>query len=450
MKAKGLDSPRRDDFLCHADQGSFLGLRALGRGPVVQFTWMLARWPDETAVTELNTRLAQGLFARLLQRSPLPWGRHRWVKNAAPPPVTWLSQPHPAGHLYQLQMTLPDLAVNPEKGPGWRLVVQPVSGGGCALSVLVSHTLADGQAAVQTIADALAGRHLEPGYPAPSWRWSPARLLRDVVESLRGLPDAGRALKTLVTRPRAASSSSTQGSVEPKRVRHDRSGKPAAVPLTLLDMEADVFERRASELGVAGNTLLAALAVRLAHRMARVDANGRVKLVLPVSDRQPGDARGNALRAINIVAEPETCASNPRTLQRDLRAGLTALLRQGDELSPLLPLIPYVPPWLARHLERMALGSDMPVGCSILGTLPSELEHPCGAASSLQISLLEQYTVADLDRLGGLLFLVCYRLGGRVFVTASGYAPGRITVRSELAPLVQAALADLGLRGTLS
>ena len=65
-------SSGRDNFLCYADQGSFLGLRALGRGPVLQFTWLLAQQPDEVAVSQLNARLAQGLFARLLQRSPLP------------------------------------------------------------------------------------------------------------------------------------------------------------------------------------------------------------------------------------------------------------------------------------------------------------------------------------------------------------------------------------------
>jgi hypothetical protein len=442
-------SSGRDNFLCYADQGSFLGLRALGRGPVLQFTWLLAQQPDEVAVSQLNARLAQGLFARLLQRSPLPWGRHRWERNMTPPPVVWFSHSHHGRHLQQLRRQMLDLDVDPERGPGWRLVVQPFEGGGCALSVLVSHTVADGKATVQTIADAVAARHLDCGYLPAAWRWSPLRLLRDSAESLRELPGVGRAVMALMQRQRSATATSVHTSTGRQRGGRGASGQAVDVPFVPLVIAADDFEVRALELGVAANTLLAALAVQLAHRMGRVDASGRVKLVLPVSDRQPDDDRGNALRAVTLLVEPETCVANPRLLQRELRSRLTELLRHGDELSPMLPLLPYVPLWLARHLERMALGSDLPVGCSILGALPSEMERPCGEASFLQISLLERYTTADLDRLGGLLFLVCHRMGGRIFVTVSGYEPGRITVRSELISLVEHTLVDLGMRATL-
>jgi hypothetical protein len=450
MKPPVADGSHTDDYLCHADQGSFLGLRALGRGPVLQFTWLLGQQPDDADVMALNARLAQGLFARLLQRSPLPWGRHRWVRSATPPPVTWLTQPDPSEPAPQWRGTLPDLDVDPEIGPGWRMVVQPRRGGGCVLSVLVSHTIADGEACVQTISDAIAGRTIDLGIPDAPRRWAAARLLRDGAESLRGLPGVGRALMTLAQRRRSASSPLAETSPVPQRTLRDGSAQVVDVPLLLVAMDATVVEARAVDLGVAVNTLLAALAVRIAHAMARVDAGGQVKLVLPVSDRQPGDRRGNALRAVTVMAAPETCLESPRQLQRDIRAGLSALLRQGDEISALLPLIPCVPLWLARRLERMALGSDLPVGCSILGTLPQEMERPCGAASCLAISLRERYTIEDMNRLGGQLFLVCYRTGGRFLVTASGYAPGRITTRDEFAPLLQAALADLGLSGTVS
>ena len=141
MNTSRTDCHSKDNFLCYTDQGSFLGLRALGRGPVVPFTWLLAQQPDEAAVIQFNARLAQGIFARLLQRSPLPWGRHRWVRNMTLPPIMWLSHQHHGKHFHHLRMQMLDLDVDPETGPGWRLVVQPLEGGGCALSVLVSHTV---------------------------------------------------------------------------------------------------------------------------------------------------------------------------------------------------------------------------------------------------------------------------------------------------------------------
>ena len=215
-------------------------------------------------------------------------------------------------------------------------------------------------------------------------------------------------------------------------------------------MDAGACQQRASDLGVASNTLIMAFAARLAFRMGRVDASGRVKLVLPVSDRHSNDRRGNALRSITVMADPDACRNYPRALQRDLKAALASLIRHGDDLSPLFPLIPYVPLWLARRLERVALGADLPVGCSLIGELPLDMNRPCGEALLLQISILEHYTASELERLGGVLFIPCYRVGERLFFTVSGYVPDRATTRAELAPFVRDALADMGLCGTVS
>jgi hypothetical protein len=222
------------------------------------------------------------------------------------------------------------------------------------------------------------------------------------------------------------------------------------VPLVQVVMDAGAYQRRASDLGVAGNTLVMAFAARLAFRLGRVDAAGSVKLVLPVSDRHADDRRGNALRSITVMADPEACRNHPRALQRDLKASLASLIRHGDDLSPLLPLIPYVPLWLARRLERAALGTDLPVGCSLVGELPLDVNRPCGEALLLQLSLLERYTASELERLGGVLFVACYWVGERPSFTVSGYVPDRATTHAGLASFVRDALADMGLCGTVS
>lgn len=437
-----------DDVLCYMDQGSFVGLRALGRGPALHLTWSYPHAIDEAAVRQFSERLARGLLGRLLQRSPLPWGRHRWVANPVPGPVTWFRDPLPLGGLPERNALL-DLPVDPERGPGWRLAVQALEGGGCALTMLVSHTIADMQAASQAIADAVAGRGLDHGFPAPSWRWSPVRLARDSVESLRALPGVWRALVALVRRSRTERVGLSRSNSR-ARSSPDQREPAADVPLVQVVMDAGACQQRASDLGVASNTLITAFAARLAVRMGRVDASGRVKLVLPVSDRHSGDRRGNALRSIAVMADPDDCRNDPRALQRDLKAALASLIRHGDDLSPLFPLIPYVPLRLARRLERAALGADLPVGCSLIGELPLELIRPCGEASLLQISLLERYTASELERLGGVLFIPCCRVGERLFLTVSGYTPDRATTRAELAPFVRDALTDMGLRGTVS
>lgn len=438
-----------DDVLCYMDQGSFVGLRALGRGPALHLTWLYPHAIDEAAVRQFSERLARGLLGRLLQRSPLPWGRHRWVANPVPGPVTCFRDPLPNECLPKLRRVLLDLPVDPERGPGWRLAVQALEGGGCALTMLVSHTIADMQATNQAIADAVAGRRLDHGLPAPSWRWSPVMLARDSVESLRALPGVWRALVALVRRSRKGRAGLSRSSSR-ARSSHDHFEPAADVPLVQVVMDAGACQQRASDLSVASNTLIMAFVARLAFRMGRVDASGRVKLVLPVSDRHSGDRRGNALRSITVMADPHACHNYPRALQRDLKAALASLIRHGDDLSPLFPLIPYVPLWLARRLERAALGADLPVGCSLIGELPLDMNRPCGEALLLQISILERYTASELERLGGVLFIPCYRVGERLFFTVSGYVPDRATTRAELAPFVRDALADMGLCGTVS
>jgi diacylglycerol O-acyltransferase len=438
-----------DDVLCYMDQGSFVGLRALGRGPVLHLTWLYPHAIEEAAVKRFSERLARGLLGRLLQRSPLPWGRHRWVANPVPGPVTWFRDPIPTECLPRLRGVLFDLAVDPERGPGWRLAVHALEGGGCALTMLVSHTIADMQAAAQAIADAVAGRGVDDGFPAPAWRWSPTMLARDSVESLRALPGVWRALVALVRRSREGSAGLSR-STSRGRSSHGHLEPAVVTPLVQVVMDAEAFQLRASELGVASNTLILAFAARLAFRMGRVDATGRVKLVLPVSDRHSGDRRGNALRPVTVMADPKACRNSPLALQRDLKAAMASLIRHGDDLSPLLPLIPYVPLWLARRLERAALGADLPVGCSLTGELPMDLNRPCGEASLVQLSVLERYTAPELEALGGVLFMGSYRVGERQFLPTTGYAPGRATTHAELAPLVRGALADMGMGGTVS
>ncbi|MET0467453.1 MAG: hypothetical protein ABWZ87_01800, partial [Aeromicrobium sp.] len=75
------------DRLDLMDQGSFVGLRALGHQPCTFLTWTYDRPVDLGAVARFNERLVRTLLGRLVQRSPWPGGRHRWVAIASAPPL---------------------------------------------------------------------------------------------------------------------------------------------------------------------------------------------------------------------------------------------------------------------------------------------------------------------------------------------------------------------------
>lgn len=430
------------DVLGYLDQAFFVTLRALGRQPIIYFLWLYERPLDEASVNRFNQQLAKGSLGRLLQRSPLPWGRHRWVANHVPAPVTWYRDEVSVEHLPEWRRALVELPLDPEYGPGWRLAVQSLQGGGAALALVVSHTIADGKAAAQAAADAVADQSVEGDFPPPSWRWSPRMVVRDGVESLRALPGAWRAVKLLMNQPRMGSDSFAARGRGSARTGDEQS---VVLPLAQVVLDQQACERRAAQLDIKGNTLISALAVRIAFRIGRIDTQGRVELVLPVSNRIQGDRRGNALRAVTVLADPHKYLGNPSALLEDIRGALVS--RESRDQLSLLPLIPYLPLWMGRRFERMMHGRGLPVGCSLFGELPPELAHPCGEATHFQIFNLERYTTALLEQQRGGMLLIGFRLGGKVLLSIVGQVPNKVTTSAELLPHVHAALKDLGLDG---
>lgn len=442
-------SDNANDILCYADQGSLLGLRALARGPILHFTWIYSHQPSDADILRFNERLAEGLLGRLVQRSVLPWGRHRWVANPAAAPVTWFHSSIRHEDLSDWRSSLVNLPIDPEYGPGWRLAVQSIAGGGCAISLLVSHTIADGQATSIAVAEAISGQNSTCHPPVRMSRWTPARLIGDCIESLRSLPELFSALSVLLQRCRSIAPEAGSRPPWPRR-RSAKASMPAVyVPHVQIAMDRAAIEESSTSRSVSSNTLVASFTARLASRMGRIDASGRVTLVLPVSDRVPGDCRGNALLSVTLKIDPHKDLNEPRYLQGKIRSALASLLRRHDDLSAMFPLIPYVPIWLARRLERLALGSELPSGCSLLGALPEALNRPFGEASLVLVSLLERFTQVDLDDLQGQLFIVSHITGGRYMVSVAAYTPDQITNRAQLLPLVQEALSETGLSGEI-
>ena len=139
-----------------------------------------------------------------------------------------------------------------------------------------------------------------------------------------------------------------------------------------------------------------------------------------------------------------------RALHRTLRREKVAALRNNDPLALLLPLIPYVPLWLARRLERVALGTDRPVGCSNLGELAPITIRPLGIrATQFSVSMLERHTVASLAQVGGILLLVCSIVEGTARVTIHAWSTDEPPSPDELKGHLRLALQDCGLTGEI-
>ncbi len=66
------------------DQAGLRLLRATGRGQQMQMFWIYEHPIDFDGLRRFHRNFGYGLSGRLIERSPLPFGRHRWVSSLGP------------------------------------------------------------------------------------------------------------------------------------------------------------------------------------------------------------------------------------------------------------------------------------------------------------------------------------------------------------------------------
>ncbi|MFS0886554.1 hypothetical protein [Aeromicrobium sp. 179-A 4D2 NHS] len=452
-----------DDRLDLMDQGSFLGLRALGHQPCTYLTWVYDRPVDLDALERFNERLAGTLLGRLVQPSPVPGGRHRWVALDAVPPIEVEPTPRPRAAIQDWTDELGERGLDPEHGPGWRLGVLPLDDGGIAVTLATGHTLGDGMAKLQAIADAVRGVRRRPDHPVRGTVRRRDVLWSDLFDLVRSLPSVVRAVVAGVRVARTEPSGAKRGREWRKDARHSASGGRIRAtrgqggryraPAACVRVEQSAWDAAAERLGGTSNTLVAAFAATLAQRLGRTDAQGRVTLAVPVSTRVEGDTRGNALDSVQVVVDPSGLDRDLTRLRAATKAALAGRAGRAHDVTAVLPLVPLTPRFVVRAGEGLAMGSgSRPVGCSNHG----DVDHPVlridGAdPDDFWVRLAEPgQSVADLDRIGGQLYVLSGRALGRVYLSVAAHRVGVALDRGGLHAHVAAALADLGLTAAVA
>jgi diacylglycerol O-acyltransferase / wax synthase len=440
---------RVDNTLEYIDQGSFLALRALGRGPLIQFTWIYERPVDIDGLRRFHTNLGYGLLGRRIERSALPFGRDRWVASPGPADIEISTQDRPRSEVWLWADERVRLPIDPQAGPSWHLGVAPLTDGGTAVSLVVSHSVGDAKAINIAITDAVQGFRRDLGYPPPGSRTPGQALREDARQTLRNVPDLAKAVVSAVKVARSESEGLSTSVKSGGRQRSRAATSEVVAPNAAVFFDAEHWDERARSLGGTSNSLFAALGARLGHILGRTDEDGRVRLSLPVSERGTDDVRANALTEASVIADPSKVTTDLSDIRRDVKAALTALSEAPNELLGPLALVPLTPGFLVRRLEGMVQQVGSPVGCSNIGELESEINRPDGSdADYLTIRMLEpKVTTAVLDRMGGLLFLVTGRANGRVFLTVASWVVGSANTREALRDSVRQALADMELSG---
>jgi len=442
-----------DDRLALMDQGSFLGLRALGHQPSFHATWTYDRPVDLDALRRFNANLGGTLLGRLVERTPLPGGRHRWVSIDRIPDVEVEDEPRDRGAVLAWTDEFSDRGTDPEHGPGWRIGVLPLTDGGTAVSFIVPHTLGDGLCVLQALGDAVEGRTRRPPYPVRGERRRDRVLVSDTLGFVRDVPSVVRAVAVgvRVARERSAPASAARPPTAPPSTASGAPSGPFRVPVACVRVAQAEWDAAADRLGGTSNTLVSAFAARLGERFGRTDADGIVTLAVPVSVRVEGDTRANALDSATIRIDPAGLVDNLTGLRAATKDALVAVAAQSHDLLAMLPLTPLMPAVAVRKGEALAMGAAaLPVGCSNYGDLPAAIAQiDGGEPDDFWVRFNEPDLVpADLDKIGGQLYVLSGRALGAVFLSTVAQPVGGGLDRDDLHRHVAEVLAEFGLTPT--
>jgi hypothetical protein len=223
-----------------ADQTLFLGERATATTNVVQCIWVYDRAVDIGGLQLFHAHLGRGRLCRRIERSPLPFGRHRWVAPTIQSQLEIVATPRPRDDIDAWCGEQANARPDAEHGPGWHLAVLPLTDGGAAVSLVVTHCLTDGVGLCAALADAASGRADPIGWPAAASRRRWRALREDARQTLRDATGMGRAVVAAARMARRG-----RGDTAPPRDKRRFTGPDEAValPTTTVFINADEMGR---------------------------------------------------------------------------------------------------------------------------------------------------------------------------------------------------------------
>ncbi|TGD90466.1 hypothetical protein BayCH28_00955 [Mycolicibacterium sp. CH28] len=438
------------------DQTAFELMRATGRGQLMQCVWVYEHPVDFEGLKRFHRNFAESHGGRHIERSVLPFGRPRWVKPGhAPSEIQISDTTRPRNELMDWADELASLPIDPEHGPTWYLVVQPLTDGATAISMVGSHVIGDGFGAGLAIFEAVTGNVRDAGYDRPGERTRRQALASDIRQVARDLPETGRAfvkgVKLVYGKRRELAQS--------RKTRAAARGGPGeqlvAVPSIAVFVDVDEWDKQAESIGGNSYSLLVGFTARMAERLGRRrQSDGAVTLVIAINLRESlEDDRALAMAFANATVDPEkvtTDLSQARTVVRQARQSAKD---HPDPTLELLPLMPWLPKPAVKGVAELlfAYSEDLPVSCSNLGDLPPQLAQVDGtSAEYVFVRALDQnVTLQEMQRSHGQLVVVSARINGKVVISVEAYEIGAENSKPRLRDLARQTLAEFGLNGVV-
>jgi hypothetical protein len=455
-RASKGDAAQPDNRLSFIDQAGLQLLRATGSGKLMQVVWIYDHPVDFGALKRFHRDFGYGLAGRRIERSPLPFGRHRWISSLGPTSdIDFAERARPRAEVSDWADERAALPVDPEWGPGWHLGVLPMTDGSTAISLVGSHCLCDGVGAMLTIVEAVSGNSRDLGYPPPRsgkrfrGAWSD---LRETAKGAREVARTVAAAGKLGLRHRhemAASSASKPSAISPADVY-----STVVLPAISVFVDLGEWDARAKSLNGTSYSLLAGFAAKLGQRMGRRRADGAVTLLMALNDRTSlEDTRANAMLFAQVSLDPTPVTTDLTDARIAIRQALKTAREVPDETLQLLPLVPLVPRRALKRVADLFFGSsdDLSVSCSNLGDVDPAVGRPDGTDADYAMvrGVDQNVRRADIERAGGQLVVVAGRIGAKISIGIVAYQPGEENSKPRLRELAAHTLADFALTGEI-
>jgi len=446
---------RQDNRLACVDHGLFTQHHAIGRNLVIQCVWVYRHAIDFDGLRRFNHNLGYGLLGRRIERSPLPFARHRWVLDRGPSDIDIAECARPRAELSDWADERSQLPIDPESGPGWHLGVLPLTDGSTAVSLVLSHYLIDGLGLAVTIADTVLGNTRDLGYPPPRSRTRLRAVVQDARQTARDAPEVARALVAVAKLARRRRHDTARSPApRPVALRGGDGDDTVVVPAITIHVDVDDWDARAKALGGTSNTLVAGLVAKLGERMGRRRAgDGAVTLQLPMSDRGEGDTRANAMSFANVSVDPTRVTTDLRDARAAIKQALRTLRETPDDALQFLWLASFTPKRAWRRMaDAMGPDPDLPVFCSNLGDFGPVVCLVDGTRGELALTrVVAQHESRQwLERIGGQMTVQSWRCGGKIIrLTVCAYQPGAKNTKPALRELAAHTLAEFDLTGKI-
>ncbi|AQA06709.1 hypothetical protein BVC93_25490 [Mycobacterium sp. MS1601] len=449
--------PRSDNRLALLDQAFYESHRAVGQKEVMQVGWLYERPVDLDGLTRFHANLANGLLGRRIERSPLPFGRHRWVWDAQPSTLDITTETRPRAELGDWFDERTQLPIDPESGPAWRLSVVPLNDGATAISLVLSHYVIDGIGGAVAVTEAILGMTRELGYPRPRARTRVRGVVQDARETLREAPAVARAFVAAVKEARRRRTDQDRPATPRQNVTYVADvDTPVTAPSVWIRIELDQWNTRAATLSGTGSTLAAAFTAQLDRNMGRRHGHAEgIPTLLTVNDRTTADdARAVAVSFTRVGVDPAELTTDLSAARGAIKDALVRFKESEDATAQLVPLTPFTPKRGWQQLIEYALTDpEQPAVCSNLGDTGPAAIRPdgtlCDAAFARGAS--QHLTQRWLRRIGSQLH-VYYGTAmeiNQVGIYVCAYHPDSVTSRAQLRELATRTVAEFGLTAAI-